>query len=74
MYVESIKNIKTKNNDKMAFIKFSDEYATVEGVLFPSAYSKIGDVSRNNIYKVNAKVERRENIYQLIIYNMIRID
>lgn len=74
LYVESIKNIKTKNNDKMAFIKFSDEYATVEGVLFPSAYSKIGDVSRNNIYKVNAKVERRENTYQLIIYNMIRID
>ena len=58
----------------MSFIKFSDEYGSVEGVLFPSAYSKIGDVSRNNIYKVNAKVERRENTYQLIIYNMIRID
>ena len=53
----------------MSFIKFSDEYGSVEGVLFPSAYSKIGDVSRNNIYKVNAKVERRENIYQLIIYD-----
>lgn len=58
----------------MSFIKFSDEYGSVEGVLFPSTYSKIGDVSRNNIYKVNAKVERRENTYQLIIYNMIRID
>ena len=58
----------------MSFIKFSDEYGAVEGVLFPRTYSKIGDVSRNNIYKVNAKVERRENTYQLVIYNMIRID
>lgn len=74
LYVESVKEIKTKNNEKMAFVKLSDEYDSVEGVLFPSAYSKLDNINRNNIYKISAKVERRENNYQLIIYNMIKVD
>lgn len=71
LYVESVKTIKTKNNEKMSFIRLSDEYDSVEGILFPDQYKKIGEVERNNVYKINAHVEKRNNTYQLIIYNMI---
>jgi len=71
LYVENIKTIKTKNNEKMAFIKLSDEYDSVEGIVFPNQLKKLSDIDRNNVYKINAHVERRNNTYQLIIYNMI---
>ena len=71
LYVESVKTIKTKNNEKMSFIRLSDEYDSVDGILFPDQYKKIGEVERNNVYKINAHVEKRNNTYQLIIYNMI---
>ena len=71
LYVESIKTIKTKNNDKMAFIKLSDEYGVVDGVIFKDQYDKLYDIEKNNVYKINAKVEKRNNTYQLVIYNMI---
>ena len=71
LYVESIKTIKTKNNEKMSFIKLSDEYRNIEGVLFPDAYKKIGEVKKNKVYKVIGNIEKRNSNYQLIIYNMI---
>ena len=71
LFVENIKTIKTKNNEKMSFITLSDENDKIEGILFSDAYKKIGEVERNSVYKINAKVERRDNTYQLIIYNMV---
>lgn len=73
LFVENIKTIKTKNNEKMSFITFSDEYDKVEGILFSDAYKKLGEIEKNNVYKINAKVEKRDNTYQLIIYNMINL-
>ena len=73
LYLETIKTIKTKNNDKMSFIKLSDEYGSIEGIIFPEQYKKLNTIEKNNIYKINAKVERRNNTYQLIIYNMIKM-
>ena len=55
----------------MSFITLSDENEKIEGILFSDAYKKIGEVERNSVYKINAKVEKRDNTYQLIIYNMI---
>ena len=74
LYVESIKTIKTKNNDKMSFIKLSDEYGMVEGVVFPETYKKIDEIKKNTIYKINGKVEKRNDNYQIIIYNMIKLN
>lgn len=71
LFVENIKTIKTKNNEKMSFITLSDENDKIEGILFSDAYKKIGEVERNSVYKINAKVEKRDNTYQLIIYNMV---
>lgn len=74
LFVENVKTIKTKNNDKMSFVKLSDEYKSIEGIIFPEQYKKIYDVEKNNIYKIMGKVEKRNNDYQLIIYNMIKLN
>ena len=73
LYVESIKTIKNKNGEKMSFLKLSDEYGQVEGVIFSNHYKELSNIDKNNIYKINAKVERRNSDYQLIIYNMVPI-
>ena len=71
LYVESVKTIKNKNNEKMSFVRLSDEFNVIEGVIFSNEYKKLGEIEKNNIYKINAKVEKRNNTYQLIIYNMV---
>jgi DNA polymerase-3 subunit alpha len=73
LFVENIKTIKTKNNEKMSFVTLSDEYEKIEGIIFSDAYKKIGEIERNNVYKIIANVEKRDNTYQLIIYNMINL-
>ena len=71
LFVESIKTIKNKNQEKMSFLKLSDEYGSISGVIFSNHYKDLSNVEKNNIYKINAKVEKRNSEYQLIIYNMI---
>ncbi len=73
LLVDSIKTIVTKNNEKMAFIKLSDEYKTIEGVIFPRTYSKI-IIEKGKIYNFIYNVEKRNDIYQLIIMNINTIN
>lgn len=71
LYVENIKTIKTKSNDKMSFVKLSDEYNVIDGIIFKDKYKNLYNIEKNKVYKVIGKVEKRNNSYQLIIYNMI---
>ncbi len=73
LYLESIKTINTKNNEKMSFVKLSDDYSYIEGVIFPDAYKKLNNLEKNSVYKVTGNIEKRNNTYQLIIYNMIKL-
>ena len=73
LFLENIKNIRTKNGDNMSFVTLSDEYSKVEGVIFPKNLNNIEVLEKNNIYKINARVEKRDNTYQLVIFNMILI-
>ena len=66
--------IKTKNNDKMSFIKLTDEYSTIEGILFPNEYKKIGEIEANCVYKMIGKIEKRNNDYQFIIYSVTNME
>ena len=65
---------RNKNNDRICFLKLSDEYKSINGVIFKDSLNKINSIEKNTVYKINAKVERRVNEYQLIVYNMINID
>ena len=58
----------------MSFIKLSDEYNSIEGILFPEQYKKLDEIEKNNVYKVIGKIERRNNDYQFIIYNIVNIE
>lgn len=68
LLIESIKEIKTKNNEKMAFLKLSDEYGNIDAVIFPSYYKDIyNDLKRMVVVNTYCKVEKRLNNYQLVI-------
>ena len=73
LYAENVKVIKTKKGENMAFVRFSDEFRSVEGTVFADPYRKIGRILKNYVYKVTARVEKRGNTYQLIVYNMINL-
>ena len=73
LYVENVKTIKTKNNEKMSFLTLSDEYGSVEGIIFPNDYKKIGELEKNNSYIFNSRVEVRNNTYQLIILGINKL-
>ena len=67
LYVENIKNILTKKNEKMAFLTLSDEFRKIEGVIFPTEYKNYIFIEKGLLIKINAKVEKRLNKFQLII-------
>ena len=73
LYTENVKVIKTKKGENMVFVRFSDEFRSIEGTVFPEPYKKIGRVLKNYVYKVIARVEKRGNAYQLVVYNMINL-
>jgi DNA polymerase-3 subunit alpha len=72
-YVEKIKEIKTKNNEKMAFLTISDETGSVELVIFPNYYKEGIDISSGDIIKAKVRVEKRLSKYQLSMVNIINL-
>jgi DNA polymerase-3 subunit alpha len=70
--VENIKEIFTKNNEKMAFLTISDEFKKISATIFPKIYNEYINLSIGDIIKVNGRVEKRYDKYELII-NIIEI-
>ncbi len=69
VYVDHIKEITTKKNEKMVFITGSDEISSVDVVLFPRVYSKY-NIKKGNILKLKAHVEKRYDKYQLVVNDL----
>ena len=65
--VELIKEIMTKNNDVMAFIKASDEYKDIDLTLFPKEYILYNKIKKHDIISVYGKVEKRLDNYNIIV-------
>ena len=72
LLIDNVKIIKTKDNEKMAFILGSDEYGEIDMVMFPKTFNRYFDLSKGEIVFIKAKVERRVNKYQLVIYDIKR--
>ena len=70
--VDSIKEINTKNNEKMAFINGNDELSDISIVLFPKTYEKY-NISKNDIIYITGRVEKRFDKYQMIASNIEKI-
>ena len=69
--VNQIKEIMTKKNDVMAFVKASDEYKQVDLTLFPKIYQDNKDIEVYDIIKIYGKVEKRFENYQIIVSRII---
>lgn len=70
----SIRVIKTKKNDEMAFITMYDDSSELDGVLFPMTFIKYKNIlEQNKTYLISYKVENRNEKLQAVIdtiYNL----
>ena len=71
--INGIKEIITKNNDVMAFIKSSDEYRQIDLTLFPKVYQDNKNIEIYDIIKIYGKVEKRFDNYQIIVSKLINL-
>ena len=67
LLIDSVRVIKTKKDEKMAFLSGSDEYSQIDMVMFPRQYQKYYNISRGDVVLINANVEKRVNEFQLVI-------
>ena len=74
VYVDKIKEINTKNNDKMVFVTGSDELNTIDIVLFPNIYEKYNDIEKGDIIKVKGRVEKRFDKLQIVVNELEKLD
>lgn len=70
LYVDQIKEINTKNNDKMLFITASDELSTIDVVVFPKVYNNINNIDIGDIVEIYGQVEKRFDKYQIIVSSL----
>ena len=70
----SIRVIKTKKNDEMAFITMYDDSSELDGVIFPVIFIKYKNIlEQNKTYLISYKVENRNEKLQAVIdtiYNL----
>jgi DNA polymerase-3 subunit alpha len=72
LYLEYIKEITTKNDKKMAFLKCSDEFGSIDIVIFPNLYENI-NIENKSILYVSGRVEKNMSRYQLVASNLKKI-
>ena len=65
--VNSIKEIFTKKNDVMAFVRASDEYKQIDLTLFPKEYKEYNNLKNHDIINVYGKVEKRLDNLGIIV-------
>ena len=72
LLVDKVKEITTKNNEKMAFYTCSDEELIIDVIVFPKVYDMITNCKKGDIIKVDGKVERRDN-YNIVASNIVNV-
>lgn len=68
--VNGIKEVITKKNDVMAFVRASDEFCQIDVTLFPKVYKDNNNIKNHDIIRVYGKVEKRLNNYQIVAYKI----
>jgi DNA polymerase-3 subunit alpha len=68
--IDYVKEVETKKQDKMCFIKISDELASIDGVVFPQLYKTLNEIKRDKTVLISGKVEKRFDKYQIIVNNI----
>ena len=73
LLVKKVTNIKTKNNEEMAFISAEDETGSIEITLFPEVWKKCPSIKNNDIIFINGKSSKRYDKYQIIV-NKVKLE
>lgn len=72
--IQRIHEITTKTKKKMAFLTISDEFASLDGVLFTKPYLEYQSILEvNGVYLLKVKVEKRDTELQFIINQMHKL-
>lgn len=59
--ISGIKEVTTKNNQKMAFVQLADQTANIELILFPSIYQQtIGNWNQDKVMLVRGKISAKD--------------
>ena len=61
LMIDKIREITTKNGEKMAFLNCSDEEKSIDITVFPKLYADISNLKKSDIIKVEGIVERRSD-------------
>ncbi|MDC3415754.1 DNA polymerase III subunit alpha [Aquibacillus salsiterrae] len=73
--IQTIKTIRTKRGESMAFITIADEGEEMDAVIFPELYRKVGRwIKEEMIVFVEGKTEERKGKVQLLIATITKFD
>lgn len=66
--IQSIRKIRTKRGDSMAFVTVADEEGEVDGVIFPNVFRTVSNsLDEQQIVQLSGKVEERNKRTQYVI-------
>lgn len=75
VYITSIKSIRTKKGDSMAFLTVSDSSGEMEAVAFPNVYKKYSHLLGHGKFTLlEGKIEERDGKQQLIIQQVFQLE
>lgn len=75
VYITSMKSIRTKKGDSMAFLTVSDSSGEMEAVAFPNVYKKYSHLlGHGNFVLLEGKIEEREGKQQFIIQQVSNLE
>lgn len=72
--VDKVRVIQTKKGEDMMFFSGSDEYTKMEFTLFPKIYRKFSFIKIGDILKIEGRVERRYDTFQVIVSNVEKLN
>ncbi|MFJ7363239.1 DNA polymerase III subunit alpha [Peribacillus frigoritolerans] len=74
-YITSVKTIRTKKGDVMAFLSVSDEEGDIEAVVFPNVYKNhSADLNHGQLVMLQGTLEERDGKTQLLIRNVYPLE
>ena len=71
--VDRVREVNTKDNSSMCFITGSDEVSSIDIVMFPKIFSMYSNIVIGDIVKINGKVEKRFDKYQIIVNKLEKV-
>ncbi len=71
VYVDRIKEINTKSNNKMIFITGTDETSKIDIVVFPTVYEDLTNLETGDILIIDGRVEKRFDKYQIVVNKIV---